>query len=739
MEIRPHNPKLLLLDGNGKPIPFAHILFYNEGTDVPAGVLVEETGATTTFVVADDSGFFPSVVLQKKKYTLRSFVPMEGVESPSFPEDFVAYESWNLDGGEEPEDIETAIAELTSLDELRALSTTEYTTADVNGVRYVLANNRFGDTDDGGYAIAPTDDNTKIWFAQLSGNLLPVTLWGAAPTGTEDSSSAISSAFACVARYSGRASYLTCPSIVFFPNGIFSISENVNATAPVEVSSETHFYNSTDSALEIVLYSSYKFRGSDTLRTGTAPVHIRYSVNFPHYVDGGLEGGEIEGQFVGGYAEVFSPLIVNKDGVSRTIARAIVPSAGLAIESQGVGALTIKEFDFSSGGTLDLGGVENVLTTSAEIRTSYLANPVRDLAKINGKRLVIDTAIAIQTNTELKFDEVYVAPGGSVSSAYPSATLNFSCRGHIVGEASTIHIKGLILGRAPSPRAIDWTGCGSAEFSAYVNARNGDADFENVTIPADIVLSAPVTLRNFNITGSLTSSSSLYLYGGSVSNGLACKYLHAWDTTFGYITNACDIELVGCIVRNNISFVDDRTGTDIDARIYRTLLQGYLNFTTGNPLARLVVRECHVAHACFIGHNVGGIISPTYTPTILAWSSSVRVNIDISDNTTTDTGTSPLLRSKGIAKLDGQEQSGTQYLTRIALKGIVDFIDGAGQSRVLDAIFRGFAVGNYDTSGGALLTATQYELDANGHATARRRGGNVAIAYLDPWNTQLQY
>lgn len=735
MEIRPHNPKLLLLDGNGKPIPFAHILFYNEGTDVPAGVYVEDTGVTTSFVVADDSGFFPSVVLQKKKYTLRSFVPMEGVESPSFPEDFVAYESWNLDGGEEAEDIETAIAELTSLDELRALSTAEYSSADVNGVRYVLANNSFNDTDDGGYAIAPTDDNTKIWFAQLSGNLLPVTLWGADPTGTEDSSSAISSAFACVSRYSARASSIPCPSVVFFPNGIFSISENVNATAPVEVSSETHFYNSTDSALEFVIYSSYKFRGSDLLRTGTAPVHIRYSVNAPHYVDGGLEGGEIEGRFVGGYAEVFSPLISNKDGISRTIARAIVPSAGLAIEAQGVGALTINEFDFSSGGTLDLGGVDNVLTTSTEIRTSYLANPVRDLLKINGKRLVIDTAIAINTNTELKFDEVYVATGGSLSSAYPSATLNFSCRGHIVGEASTIHIKGLILGRAPSAHAIDWTGCGSAEFTAYVNACNGDADFEEVTITADIALPVPAILRNFKITGSLTSSNSLMLYGGYVSNGVACKTLHAENSTFGYISNACDIELVGCAVLNNLSFVSDGTQTDIDVRIYRTNLQGYLNFTTANPLARLVVRECSTAHSCFIAKNVGGVITPTYNPIVYDWSSSARVCIDISDNTTTDTSTQPLLRSRGISALDGTAQSGVYYLTKLKSMGFVDFFKPSGtESRIADAIFTHFSVGNNVPSG-----PLAYTTDGDGDAVVAKSVSGLCDAVLDPWNTQTNW
>ena len=179
MEIRPHNPKLLLLDGDGKPVPFAHILFYEEGTDVPASVFVEETSAETTFVIADDSGFFPSVILHPRKYTLRSFVPMDGVENPSFPDDFVAYESWNLDGGDAPKEEDAGVAFVSSLAGLRDVDTAEYSAADVNGVRYALFDNPAAEPDDGGFAILPNDGSGKIWIAVLEGGRLPVTLFGA--------------------------------------------------------------------------------------------------------------------------------------------------------------------------------------------------------------------------------------------------------------------------------------------------------------------------------------------------------------------------------------------------------------------------------------------------------------------------------------------------------------------------------------------------------------------------------
>jgi hypothetical protein len=236
MEIRPHNPKLLLLDGDGKPVPFAHILFYEEGTDVPASVFVEDTSAETTFVIADDSGFFPSVILHPRKYTLRSFVPMDGVENPSFPDDFVAYESWNLDGGDAPDATETEVAFVSSVAALRDVDTSAYSAADVNGVRYALYPNSFSFPDDGGFAILPNDGSGKIWIAVLEGGRLPVALFGADTSGQTSSSAAIAAAFACVSYYAQTPrSPVPMPTAVYFPYGNFAIEEDISATAPVVV------------------------------------------------------------------------------------------------------------------------------------------------------------------------------------------------------------------------------------------------------------------------------------------------------------------------------------------------------------------------------------------------------------------------------------------------------------------------------------------------------------------------
>ena len=123
------------------------------------------------------------------------------------------------------------------------------------------------------------------------------------------------------------------------------------------------------------------------------------------------------------------------------------------------------------------------------------------------------------------------------------------------------------------------------------------------------------------------------------------------------------------------------------------------------------------------------------------WDAAENVNIDISDNTTADnTSGKPLLRSKGFATLDGAEQDGTVYLTRLESKGIIDFLNAAGtQSRIGDVIFRSFAVMNYDTSGSAMPSVTQFQKDASGYAASRRRSAATSVAFLDPWNTQKKW
>lgn len=742
METRPHNPKLLLLDGDGKPVPFAHILFYEEGSDVPASVFVEETSAETTFVIADDSGFFPSVILHPRKYTLRSFVPMDGVENPSFPDDFVAYESWNLDGGDEPKEEDAGVAFVSSLAGLRDVDTTEYSAADVNGVRYALFDNLGGHPDDGGFAILPNDGSGKIWYAVLKGGRLPVTIFGADTSGQTSSSSAIAAAFACVSYYAQTPrSPVPMPTAVYFPYGNYAIEEDISATAPVVVAEFARITNTTDHSLNFTLWDKYQFEGAALNIFSGNPVVLKYRTQTPHFVDGRLDGGlgAVDAANVGDNAEVWAASLSLQSAASVSIPRVIVSPSGLAIDKAIAASLYIGAFDFTSGGKLDLNGVTGKVEIGCEIRTSQLANAARDWTKLKGPRLVVDEAVSLIANANLLFDEVFVAIAHGVKNEY-AAPLAFVNMGTMGGVASSINIQNVLLGRV-SPIAVDWTGCGSTEFSAFVSAHGGAVDFENVSIAANLVLSFGAVLRNLNLTGDLASSALLILSWCTISGQVASKALRLDGSNVGGVRNACDCEVVGGSIDGDVFLVNDATNDPITLRLHRCALSGYIVFNTANPVQDLVVRECNVAHACFTARLVGGVASPTYSPIVYSWAAGARVNIDISDNTTTDTGGDPLLRSRGFITLDGQASldvgGDTFYATKLSAKGFVDFKNAAGtRTRINDAQFYGYAIGG-GTPGASYIPppARSFAEDGDGDAVVLRSSQAVAIyAIVSPWN-----
>ena len=742
MDIRPHNPKLLLLDGDGKPVPFAHILFFEQGTDIPASVFVEDTEAETNFVIADDSGFFPSVILHPRKYTLRSFVPMDGVENPSFPDDFVAYESWNLDGGDAP-GTEAEVAFVSSVSALRDVDTSAYSAADVNGVRYALYPNSFSFPDDGGFAIVPNDASGNIWIARIYGGRLPVTLFGADITGQASSSSAIAAAFSCVAYFAQTPrSPVPMPTAVYFPYGNYKIEEDVSATAPVVLAEFATITNATDHSLDFHIYDKYTFEGESSQVFYGNPVVLKYHLSSPHFVDGRLDSlGAVDAANVGDNAEVFWATSLSlQSAASVSIPSVIVSPSGLAIDKAGVASLYIGAFDFTSGGKLDLNGVTGKVEVGCEIRTSQLANAARDWTKLIGPRLVVDEAVSLITNANLLFDEVFVAIAHGVKNetAVPFSFQNF---GAVSGVDGGIAAAGIPVGNRVHPRLLDWTGVGSAEFSAFVAAHGADADFEGVSISANLALSFAANIRRLNLTGNLTSSALLILSGCNVSGQVSSKSLRIDGSQVGGVQNACDCEVVGSSIGGSVVPVSDSSNDPISLRLNRCTLSGYIVFSTANPLQDLVVRECHVAHACFTARIVGAVATPTYSPIVYSWAAGARVNIDISDNTTTDSGSDPLLRSKGIITMDGAEQVSSAYVTKISAKGFIDFLKPDGtSSRILDGIFGGKAICSYDASSGvSMFTATQYTTDASGAAAIRRRLSGTALAFADPWNTQTNW
>jgi len=736
--IRPHNPLLLLLDDNGVPIPYARVRFFQRGTDVPASVSYED-GSLTDTIEADDSGFFPSVTLGETQYTLRSYRPINDAGVPSWPDDFEEYQTWNLDGPEPPVEDETPIF-VDTKNALRALDVATYSRAVLNGVNYVLRDKPVGANDDDGFLLVSTDDASKVWVASIDGDLLPVTLFGADPNGLEDSSSAIAAAFACVSYYAQTPrSPVPMPTAVYFPYGNYAIVEDISATAPVVVAEFARITNNAGHSLDFVIWDKYLFEGTSPSVFAGDPVVLKYNTRTPHFVDGYLDGGvgAVDAANVGPNAEVLAASISLQSAASVSIPRVIVPAAGLAIDKAGAASLYIGAVDFTSGGKLDLNGVTGRIEIGCEIRTSQLANAARDWTKLKGPRLVVDEAVSLIANAALYFDEVFVAIANGVKNetAAPLAFVNY---GTMSGVYGSIAIQNVLVGRV-SPVAVNWTGCGSTEFSAFVSAHGADADFENVAITANVSLSYDATLRRLNLTGDLTiNNAAVELDECAISGNVSAWTARIFDSSIGgSLYNAVDVEAVGSrfnIIAPRIGEVTDPTPRQgISFKFYRCTIHDSFSWSSTHPLRNLIVRECSVDNACFFKKNVGGVFSQTYAIPVEAWDTAEKVNIDISDNTTTDnTSAKPLLRSRGIAALDGTEQSGVYYLTKLGSMGFIDFLNAAGtQSRIADAIFAHFSVGNNVPSG-----PLAYTTDGDGDAVLAKSVSGLCDAIIDPWNTQ---
>lgn len=744
--IRPHNPLILLLDDNGVPIPYARVRFFQRGTDVPASVAYE-SGSLTDTIEADDSGFFPSVTLGETQYTLRSYRPVNEAGVPSWPEDFEEYQTWNIDGPEPPVEDETPIF-VDTKNALRALAVDEHSRAVLNGVNYVLRNKPVGANDDDGFLLVSTDDATKAWVAVVEGDLLPVTLFGADPNGIEDSSSAIASAIYAAANYAVLGLGVPCPSIVHVPNGTYSVSEDANFTTPVQFDQSASFVNTTDHALTFTFYNRYDLQSNGPPVLGAGVIDFVYSLSVPHYIDGRISSGSVNGANVGGLASVYAGELTRNAGDTDYIARLVVPASGVSISSSGAGTLTIADIDASSGGKIDLTYVTGKVFFGCEVKTSQLANPWPDILKVSAPRLVVDSTISLEANASLAVGEIAVTPNGVVKNE-TAAPFVFSCNGPVRVEGGKIYAAHVVYNSPISAKDLDWTGADASDILTFVAAHGLDADFEGVTIATNATISASVTLRRLNLTGDLTmNNAAVELRECNISGDVSAWTARIFDSSIGgSLKGVVDVEATGSrflFVSPRVGQVDDPTPRQgLSFKFYRCNISDSFLWGSVHPLRNLVIRECSVDNACFFKKLVGGVWTQTYGVPVEDWDAAENVNIDISDNTTADnTSGKPLLRSKGFATLDGAEQDGDGlYLTRLGSKGIIDFLNAAGtESRIGDAIFSPFAVGNfYSTSPSAIPNGTPYEKDSGNYAAVRRTTSSDMVAMLDPWNTQKKW
>ena len=627
MTIRPHNPHILLLGDDGKPVPFAHVLFFQQGTDVPASVFNEDTQAVTNYIVADDSGKFPSVTLAAAKYTLRAYVP-NVAESPSWPDDFREYEIWNLDGEdpapEEPE-IDPFIAG--SKDAIRALDTTEYAVADLGGVRYVCLDNVHSWADDNGLVLVSTFDNTKMWLADIEGDLLPVTLFGADSSGVADSTAAIKAAISSSALGQVAMADISIPSVVHFPNGIYTISEDIqfatsggSATAcAVKFDRYARLANVSGNAVTLSFYApNYRFDETSDFRM-TGDIRFDFSaIGAPHYVDGTYTSGLIDTARVGAGADVYASDLSHTPATigDVTIRNLVVPFSGLGIEVQnGSGKLTIENIDFANG-KLDLTDVAsgNFVYIKSTIRTSQLQTPATDILKIVGKKLVIDTALELVTNTILRFDSVYVGGSGSLSYAYASGGSRASFavfngnRGKLCAAKGSIAIHGIDFDEALPASCFDWTDANGTDAFVFLQAHGYDADFGGASFSTSAGFgSSDCTIRNANFAGGFTCSGEVRASDctfNTADNQHPCTFasIEATNCNFtnsgsGSVVVTGTADLNGCRISAPLSF-------GVGIRLLRCALhaKAYPNTSYGCTLVE--IRDCLISIADFIGETI---------------------------------------------------------------------------------------------------------------------------------------
>lgn len=625
MTIRPHNPHILLLGNDGKPVPFAHILFFEQNTDVPASVFNEDTETTTNFIVADDSGKFPSVALGTQKYTLRAYAPIVD-EYASWPEDFALMETWNLDGEDAPpEEPEISPFIAGSKDAIRSIDTTEYSVAELGGVRYVCLDNVHSWTDDNGVVLTSTFDNTKIWVADIEGDLLPVTLFGADATGVADSTAAINSAIAAAGGLANVAmADVHIPSIVYFPNGIYTISEDISFASTnscgVKMGKFAYLSNASGAPLSFTIYNpNYEFEQTGSFTLGAEAINIVYSMVEPHYVNGALSSGLIDTALVGAGADVYASDVAHTANAEATIRRLIVPASsgtGILVNGGIASKLTIEQIDTASGGKLDLSDVAsgNYVYINCPVRTSQLKTPATDILKIVGKKLVIDTALEIVTNTTLRFDSVYVGGSGSLSYAYASggSRATFSVYngkyGKLCAAKGSIAIHGINFDEALPASCFDWTDANGTDAFAFLQAHGYDADFGGASFPA-VVNFGPsnCTIRNAKFAGGFTCTGAVEAIGCEFNTA---DYQH--PCTFGEIS-ATDCKFTNSGVGNIvITGATELNGCQISAplffgtalRLLRCALHAKATQMTNYGCTLVEIRDCLISIADFIGETI---------------------------------------------------------------------------------------------------------------------------------------
>lgn len=642
--ISPFNPKILVLNREGRPAPKAKVFFFERDTDVPKSVKYVEGGTLTNEITADSSGDFPQVELLEGEYTLKGYVPLDPKEPyPEFPLDYELRDTWDLSGEAIPgEDVTEAQVQVGSLQALR-----EYN-GDAEkvwvGNRLFIKDEYVSQTDNNGTIVVSTALTGVVWRMDLTGyDMTSLDWFGADRTGATDSTAAFISAITSIYNNDGNTAPYKLPRTLYIPEGIYKINSDLNFSCPVYMETSVRFGNT--SALPITMTFSAgletaKVNAFDLGLPGLSPINLR----FPNGGDvrlGWFNNSEINMDDHGSKINIIGPgKITLSNGNTRRIGN--LETNGILRIDGGTGSKLYIDEITSGPSNIEILGTGFVYCET--FRLSWLSLKSH-LNKVKGQKLIIDEDWDIDFDVDSTWGIVEGETWPSVANTSGTLHTAMFYLADVIWKTMNCSVHDITWLNKSKPNDMDWTGADSDDWNNYLVY--GENDFGGTTTSGDINLTSDSTLRNLNHTG------TMWAFGHSL----------VLDSCTISLTYGKEVRASALTINDSNILTDDPANgkiTSPNMRLRDSYIQCEVEMANGENL-QLEMRGCRFTNQVSVeqsrtlqtlvakNNEVGLCNFIPYTIYCYGLSNVAKVSIDVSENWTTDT-TGQLVHSKGFIK-----------------------------------------------------------------------------------------
>lgn len=647
----PFNPKILVWTLEGKPAPKAKVFFFNKGTDVPKSVKYVEGGTLTNEITADSSGDFPQVEFLEGDYTLKAFIPIDPKEAyPLFPEDYEFRDSWDLSGEEtsSEEEIETPV----TVGDLQALREYDGDAEKVwVGNKLFIKDTLVYQTDNNGTIVVSSALTDVVWRMDLTGyDMTSLDWFGADRTGANDSTAAFISAITSIYNNDGNTAPYKLPRTLYIPEGTYKINSDINFTCPVFMEKSVRFGNTSVLPITMTFSSGLetaKGNAFDLGLPGLSPINLRFP-NGGNVRLGWFNNSEINMDEHGSKINIIGPGKITVSGGNTRRIGTLTPGGITTIEGSSGTTIIIDKIDLQYPNNLRINGPVTVKVPVFDL--SWLEDPL-NITKVTGNTLYIDRNWDIPSGFNTTWSRV---EGKLVNGAKPVLNNTSGLVGYIgfpnadvEWDSLNCSAHDLVWTNGPDAKYLNWNGTDGSDWTAQLAYSLGD--FEGNSTSGDINLTADLTLKNLNHTGSFLGTGSLTLEDSKIS-------ITSGDNVGAPTFKLFNSEVVNDSPSNGTLYSGDMrlVNSYITCPVYLTS-NGYMQlemrgcrFTNqitvnqSGTLQTLVATHNEVAKADFIPYHF----------TVTNFPNDVGISVDISDNWTTDIS-GQLIRTKGIAVLPG--------------------------------------------------------------------------------------